>query len=78
MSKNLLDKKYEYKWYNINPSVKGINITLEQYTYFLKQELIAKNLKEFLVENGFSIKECDDNLVIKKKVKEDLSEVSTN
>lgn len=67
MSKNLLDQSLTHIWYNVDPKIKGISITLERYEYYLKQELIAKALIRFIENNGFIVVQEKDNLYIEKK-----------
>lgn len=66
ISKNLFDQSLKHTWYNINPKTKTINLTLKQYEYYIKQELIAKALIKFIENRGFSVVQEEDNLYIEK------------
>ena len=35
MTKNLFEQSLKHTWYNINPHIKGINLSLQQYEYYL-------------------------------------------
>ena len=66
MTKNLLEQSLKHTWYNINPHIKGINLSLQQYEYYLQQEMIANSLIRFLNNNGFTIKKENNWLTIEK------------
>ena len=71
MTKNLFETTLSTSWYSIDPKIKGINITLEQYENFIKQELIIKGLTDFLKSNNFivTINNQDNKLTIEKDIK---------
>lgn len=56
MTKNLLEQSLAHTRYNINPYIKGINLSFQQYEYYLQQEIIANSLIRFLNNNGFTVK----------------------
>ena len=66
MTKNLLEQPLKYTWSNIDPHIHGINLTFQQYEYYLKQEKIADVLIKFLNNNGFKVTTENNWLSIEK------------
>ena len=66
MIKNLLEQPLKYTWYNIDSHTNGINLTFQQYEYYLKQEKIANVLIKFLNNHSFTVKTENDWLSIEK------------
>lgn len=64
--KNLLEQPLKYTCYNIDPHIHGINLTFQQYEYYLEQEKIADVLIKFLNDNGFKVTTENNWLSIEK------------